>query len=425
MSNRFSPRKFLVLGFAAVLLISLLISSSKLFENVDADEIVVIQAPWTGTLNWYTTPGVKWQGFGKATTYKKRSIYVFDKMERTPDIKDDDGRIIKPGQWINGIIVRFYEGGHGMLYGSIQYDMPLAKEYLTAIHTKYGSQEAVQKSVIETITNKAVYLSGQLMSSKESYSERRTDLVFFVEDQIQRGIYKTKQKETRIKDPITNQEKTTTVVEIVIGKDGQPERQEEALLSELGIKAFNFAIAGLPYDEIVETQIKQQQQIAMDVQTAIADAKKAEQGFLTATKQGEANAAVEKWKQMAINAKIVAEAEQRFDVAKWDAQAAEQYKIAQLLRAEGDSEYKRRVMEADGALQPKLDAWMKINEAYAQAIKEYQGQWVPSVIMGSQTNAQRAGSGAQELIDLLTARTAKELGIDFQISGLNKTAKND
>ncbi|MEK7603820.1 MAG: hypothetical protein AAB461_01735 [Patescibacteria group bacterium] len=56
-------RKMLALIVAGVTLLAILILSGKIWENVDANEIVVIQDPIDGELNWYTTAGIKWQGF--------------------------------------------------------------------------------------------------------------------------------------------------------------------------------------------------------------------------------------------------------------------------------------------------------------------------------------------------------------------------
>ena len=44
----------------------------------------------------------------------------------------------------------------------------------------------------------------------------------------------------------------------------------------------------------------------------------------------------------------------------------------------------RLVMQADGALQQKIDAYIKVNERYAEALEKQ--KWVPEVVMGSQNN---------------------------------------
>lgn len=396
--SRFTPwRVGIAIAVTLFLLIGLIISGN-LFQNVNADEVVCIQSPIAGDLVWYSTPGIKWQGLGTVTVYPKRSIYEFQTK------------------------VRFNDGGHADMKGSIQYEMPLDNEHLTAIHVRFGSAEAVQRQLVQTVVNKSVYMTGPIMSSKESYAEKRNQLIYFVEDQVENGVYQTKQREERTKDPLTNVERTVTVVEIALGKDGRPLRQEEAVLTGFGIRPFNFAITSLDYDQTVEAQITQQQQIVMDVQTAIAESKKAEQRALTAAKQGEATATEAKWKQEAEKAKAVVIAEQdkkvaelgaekRLAVASLDAAAAEQYRLKKLREAEGDSTYKRQVMAADGALEQKLQALVLINERYAKALATYQGAWVPSVMMGGSGSS--AATPAVDLITLLTAQAAKQLAVDL------------
>lgn len=173
------------------------------------------------------------------------------------------------------------------------------------------------------------------------------------------------------------QERNVVIAEIVPQANGTPSRQETSIVGEFGIRAFNFAIQSIDYNEKVKGQIEQQQAIAMGVQTSIAKARQAEQEKLTVEQQGAAEAARAKWEQEVIKAKAVTAAEQRLRVAELAAQEAEQYKRQQLLRAEGDAEYKRRVMAADGALAQKLDALVKIAKINADAVANYKGHWVP------------------------------------------------
>ncbi len=72
-------------------------------------------------------------------------------------------------------------------------------------------------------------------------------------------------------------------------------------------------------------------------------------------------------------------------------------------------------MEADGQLDKRLEAVVRINELYADAIKSAQpGAWSPQVVMGGGANG-NAGTNAQALIELMTARTAKEVGADLGV----------
>lgn len=361
--------------------------SGLLFQNVDANEVVVIQAPASGKLSVYATAGVKWQGMGKVTTYHKLETYNFV------------------------IPVRFNDGGHGEINGSVNYELPYDAEHMISLHTKYGSQEAIQKDLVETVVNKSVYMTGPLMSSKESYAEKRTSLILYIEDQIKNGVYATGQKEVKMKDPVTGFEKTVTLVEIQKDREGTPLRQEESVLNSYGIKTSNFAVSKLPYDDVVESQIKQQQELAMKVQTAVASSKEAEQRAITAAKEGEANAATAKWKQEVIKAQAVTEAQQEYEVAKLAAMSAEQTKRKEILLGEGEATRRRLVMSADGALEKKLAAYVETQKMWADAMSKMTQPVVPQIITGA-TSA--AGNAATQFMELMGLKSARDLALDMR-----------
>lgn len=382
-------RKITTIALVVLALILVRVAAAMIFEGVNADEILVVQDPFDGELHWYTTAGLKWQGFGKVTHYKKRSIYDFNSR------------------------IRFNEGGHAMLAGSMQWEMPLAENQLMEIHTRFGSNEAVAKQLIEVVTNKSIYMTGPLLSSTESYAEKRPNLLFWVEDQINHGVYQTTRKDVRMIDPITGEEKTVSVAEISLDSSGLPLRQEAGQLTVFGIRPFNYAVTEITYDDKVERQIQLQQENIMAVQTAMAQARKAEQDALTVEQQGRANAATQRWEQEAIKAKAVTEAQQRLEVAQLDAEAAAQERLANIRRGEGEARRRELVMTADGALTQKLDAWLEAQKVWASAVSNYKGSWMPSVVMGG---APQQGNGANDLVELLTAQTARQLALDMEVT---------
>jgi hypothetical protein len=156
----------------------------------------------------------------------------------------------------------------------------------------------------------------------------------------------------------------------------------------------------------------------MDVQTAVAEAKKAEQAAITAEKNGQAEAAKAKWEQEVIKAKEVTAAQQRLQVAQLDAQAAEQQKRRDILEGEGEATKRQLIMNADGALDKKLAAYVEVQKSYAGAIASYQGNWVPTVVTGS---GQGANNGALTLLDMIGAKAAMDLGVDLKAGGAART----
>ena len=409
MDQQLSPMKMLMGGGALLALLLVLVLGGRLVEGLDANEIMVVQSPVKGTLTWYITPGVKWQGFGKVTKYHKRSQFWFSSKGDQGKDNDDSSKI------------RFNDGGHANLSGSIAWEMPVDEESLNKLHSKYGSHLAVEQQLVRTIVEKSVYMTGPLMSSKESSAERRNDLLRFIEDQIQKGVYRTETQQEKQPDPMTGTIKTVNLVKLLTDKNGLPLRQEASPLEEFHVRTFNLSINELKYDTTVEAQIQQQQQALMQVQTAVAKAREAEQAAITAAKNGEAEAAKAKWEQEVIKARAVTQAQQQLEVARLDAEAAAQTKRKEILLGEGEAERRKLVMSADGALDKKLSAYVEVNKFYADAIKGYQGNWVPNVMMGGSGSHGTTGSGATELIQLLNAKTAMDLGLNMNVSGTEKT----
>ena len=387
---------FLILGLLALVLV--VSFSGKIFEDVDAGEIVVIQDP-DGDLHTYTQPGWVMQNFGTATHYRKSSQFWFSKHKEQGTEEDQS------------IKVRFNDGGHAQISGSIRYDMPTDEKAIVRIHSIFGSQESIEKQLIRTVIEKAIYMTGPLMSSKESYSEKRNDLISFVEDQANFGVYKTKTIDVKIKDAITDQEKTASVVQIV-EKNGKIERQEESPIKTYGVKLSNLSINGVDYDGNVEKQIAQQQQAQMSVQTAIANAKKAEQDAITTEQQGKAAAAKAKWDQEVLKAKAVTQAEQEKEVAELAVKTAMAEKQRLILEGEGEAAKKRLAMQANNMLEYRIDAWKEVNIAYAKAMEN--SNWVPTTVVGGGNGNYANGAGAQGLIDMMMIKTAKELNLDMK-----------
>jgi hypothetical protein len=251
-------------GVVALLLVVVFVSN--LLTTVGAGEIIVKQNFLDGHLQVWTTPGVHMQNFGKLTVYKRSDQYWFSN-------KEDEGK-----EADDAIKVRFNDGGHGTISGSLRYDLPLDEAKMIALHSTYGSQGAIEHELVKQVVTKSVYMTGPLMSSRESYAEKRADVITFISDQTLHGVYRTTHKQVKTTDPISGQEKTVDIVEPKFGTGPNGiEREEESPIERFGITGYNVTINGIDYDEAVENQIKQQQAAIMAVQQAMVNAKKAEQ----------------------------------------------------------------------------------------------------------------------------------------------------
>lgn len=388
-----SLKKITLIAFSVVALVLLISYSGKMFEEVEAGEICVIQHPISGELDVITSPGTYAQYLGKATHYKRRTQIWFSKHSNQGDTSDQS------------IKIRFNDGGHANISGSASMELPLDVKSIIALHTAFGSQEAIEHDLVTTVIEKAVFMSGPLMSSKESYAEKRNELINYIEDQASHGVYKTNQRDEKSIDALTNVEKVVTVVDIVKDPKGGYARVEKSPIQRYGVLLSNLSINGVDYDKSVEAQIKQQQALVMQVQTAIANAKKAEQDALTTEQQGKADAAKAKWQQEVIKAKLITEAQQQKEVAALQAQAA--ILEAQKTRTDADAEAYKNSKLVSAGLSPidRAEYEMKTKIEVAKALSAIT---FPSTYM---TGSQNSNGKESMLEAILGANLLQQLNV--------------
>lgn len=370
----------MIVGGVILLLLGIFVTVSTV-DTVAGDEIVVKQDVIGGELHVWDTPGVHMQNFGTLTRYKRSSQLWFSE-------KEDEGK-----KTDDSIKVRFNDGGHGNISGSLRYSLPTDPNKMIELHKTYHSMAAIDHELIRQVVNKGVYMSGPLMSSRESYAEKRADLINYITDQITYGVYRTEHESVKTIDPLTSQEK---IIDTVRPKQhpGAPngiEREEESPIQKFGMNANNITINSIEYDAVVEQQIKQQQEAINAVQQAIVNSKKAEQDAITVELQGKAAAAKAKWDQEVQKATAVTVAEQEKAVAvtkaeKDKAVAALSLETAKLsaqetmTTAKADADAKRMQVQASNYFLEKLAAAKEVAIHEADA-KGAQPQ-VPTTVIG-------------------------------------------
>ena len=392
-----SPVRFIAIIAAITLAgIIFLTTVNGTYTNVSANEIVVKQAWISGELTVWTEPGIKPLWWGKDTHYDRSRQFWFSSKTDQGTTEDQSVKIT------------FNDGGHAQLSGSVRYSLPLDVASMTRLHKDFHSREAIDQSLIRTVFEKAIYLSGQQMSSTESYQVRRNDLLFFIEDQAAHGVYKSSSKCEQQVDPVTKQNKTVCVTSVEKGPDGKPLRVEQSPIELYHITLSNLSINELIYDKAVNDQIIAQQAAIAAVQTSAAQARQAEQNALTAEKNGEAAAAKAKWEQEVIKAKEVTQGEQKKEVARLAKEAAEYTKQEQTLLGEGEGARKKAAMLANGALEERLKAAVQIATAGFEQLGKQ--RLVPEVVMGG-GSVPNGASAMNDMVQLMTLSAMKQVGL--------------
>lgn len=298
----------------------------SLVEDVKNEEIVVNQVPFTGTMEVWATPGMKFQRFGHTTSYYKTQQLWFG--------SEDHGEPIP---------VIFNDASDGLIYGSLRVKLPTDREHMLRIQTDYNGLDRLMNDLVRPTVNKVVYASGPLMSAFESYAEKKNDLIEYVTDQLNHGVYKTTVKKVETTDPLTGEKKTVNVAALIPDADapGGYKRSEVSPFSYYGLEIGQVAVSKIAYSEKVNAQIAQQQEANMLIQTSKAKSAAAQQEAIRAEEEGKALAAKAKWEQEKVKAVEVTKAEQEREVSRLAAEKAEFDKKKIIAEGQAEAEANR------------------------------------------------------------------------------------
>jgi len=163
----------------------------RIGEDVKNEQIVVNQFPFSGRMDYWTTPGFRGQWFGRTTYYYKTKQLWFGSSN------DEGEQVGSP------IPVIFNDASDGLVYGSLRVKLPTDVDHLQRIQTDYNGMDRLMEDLVKQTVTKVIYASGPLMSAFESYAEKKNDLIEYITDQLNNGVYKTTVRTEETTDPIT------------------------------------------------------------------------------------------------------------------------------------------------------------------------------------------------------------------------------
>lgn len=392
MDNKINGRTIIWGVIALVVLVILCFSIPKMAEDVDNKKIVVCQFPWTGNMEYWTTPGIKYQGLGNTTEYYKTNQIWFNEIK-----KDESGNVTPIGE-NPAMPITYNDKGKGYILGSVRIELPLERKFLERIQTHYSGMDRLINELIRPTLGKVVISCGPLMSSLESVSEKRTDLIAYITDQLNYGVYKTAVKAEETINPLTGERQVVKVAEAI--KDSLSpngiKRQEESPFAYYGLKVSQLSISDMEYEPATLSQISKQREADMSIVTAKAKALEAVQQTIQIEEEGKAAAAKAKWEQERIKAVEVTKAQQAFEVA--ELQAKEAKENAKKIIAEGEAEAAAARAKVSAGLSPleraQIDKETRIG--VAEAISKVK---LPSIVMTGGSSG-KDGSSAMDAVGL-------------------------
>lgn len=380
----------------------------------------VVQWP-NGTTFVKFTPGMYLSLFGTTESYPDELTFDYE-----------GGEVGTSGQ--NGIKVRYQDGGTGTTYGKLRVKLPTDEATMLKLHRSVRSKEGLANRIIQPIVKEAHNMTAGLMTSEAAYAEKRGTYIQWVDAQLRNGKFVTELIKTD-----TTDEAGKTVEKLVPrikvdSKTGQP-LHTSSVFEEYGITIGSSPITDWDFEQKTLDQISEKRKATMAIITAKANAERAKQDAITAEQQGLADVMKARYEKEVIKVQSIVDAERAKEVAVIDAKkqvevakqtklqneqtkfAMMEYEAAEKARGRGDAAYKKMVMEADGALQAKLNAYVEVQKNFAREFGKQ--KWVPEFAMGT-TATDTNGSAATDLIQLLNAKAARDLSLDLQMKGMRK-----
>lgn len=415
--------KYIIIS--AVVLFGLIIFfMDSLIGNVDANEYQVKQAFMTGELSAHLTPGWYLKAMG--------TIYRFPKTETVYFTRDN---IDNPAN-LGPVTVTFSDNSRCDISGTVRVIMPTSDQYaidIVAKHSNRTFQDFAVKNIIP-VTKRALITAATTMTAPDA-KIKMADLATLGQDQLNNGIFVLESTKVKELDPATGEEVVREVKHIKQSTDGTTARfKDDMPLTAFGASATNFVVTDITCSPEIERQISDQQQAKMGIATAKAKAAQADQEVITARKQGDANIARIKAEEEAKAQQMIVAAERENKVQILNAQreveisklkkqeeenllaAANVNKQRTILEADAQAYAKRKVMEADGALDKKLEAYKYAVEKQSEAIANIN---LPQIMINGDGSNNKNGSssmaGMDLLLQMMLINTAKSLGLDMNI----------
>ena len=409
---------------AVVLFALIMFFMDSLIGNVDANEYQVKQAFMTGELSAHLTPGWFLKAMG--------TIYRFPKTETVYFTRDNIDNPINQGP----VTVTFSDNSRCDISGTVRVIMPTSEQYaidIVAKHSNRTFQDFAVKNIMP-VTKRALITAATTMTAPDA-KIKMADLATLGQDQLNNGIFVLESTKVKELDPATGEEVVREVKHIKQSADGTTARfKDDMPLTAFGANATNFVVTDITCSPEIERQISDQQQAKMGIATAKAKAAQADQEVITARKQGDANIAKIKAEEEAKAQQMIVAAERENKVQILNAQreveisklkkqeeenllaAANVNKQRTILEADAQAYAKRKVMEADGALDKKLEAYKYAIEKQSEAIANIN---LPQIMINGDSSNNKNGSssmaGMDLLLQMMMINTAKSLGLDMNI----------
>ncbi len=372
----------------------------------------VIESRVNGGIDVKFTNGFYFTLFGKTTEYPDIMTVSFTKDETSSTVD------------IDPITIRFNDATSAEATGVVKFMLPKSDSLMVQLHKDYRNVDNLAITGFKPFVMECLKNSSQLMSSEMHYLGGRSTMSQYFQDQLEDGVYILETQEKIVKDTVDKENKRVYLTKISNTKEGKPQRKR-SMLTQYGIGITDAVIADVDYEERVDVLLGQKIDATSKTSISKQELMKAQQEALTEEAKGKKLLVETEYKELQNQKTQVIQAETQVKLKEQEVKLQEQEKLKEKAAyeasvfaakktkelAEAEAYAKKAVMVADGALTQRLNALVEINKAYAEALGKQ--PLVPSVMMGGGGNIPNSTA----LVEMLTAKTAKELALDLKKGG--------
>lgn len=411
--NFFMKYKKVIIGGIILVIVLVLFAFANPFSYNDATERTVVTRT-TGKQFVQFKAGVFFSGF-----FSKEQSWPNQISVSYTDTAFDGSLSIHDNTIEIGIVrdVRFNDATTASMSGITQFILPVDEKSMLEIHNAHKTPEALVQRRLAPYTVECLKSSGQLMSSEMHYSGGRAQLTQDFMDQLKNGSYLLNIQETYDYDSTENVKKRIYSVKIQTDANGGRKRKFSSI-KEYSVVIGDAQIIDVDYEPKVDEMLAKKIQAATEASVSKQRLMTAQQQQLTAEAEGKKKLVEIEYQQKQEQTKQVVAAQTLVELAKQDlikqdialqASVKEAAKVKTLADAEAYS--KQRIMSADGALDKKINAYIQVQQYWADAFSKYTGNLTPSIITGG---AGGTNTNALNIMEILGMKAAKDLSLELK-----------
>lgn len=406
-----TPNKIKVIVISLSLVIGMILASivNPFSWNDAGNRTVVEQAGGHQFVEF--KPGIFYSGFfAKETEWPNQISVTYQQDIPNLTVKDN-------GIEIGKIQIMFNDGTTANVKGIAQFVLPSNEKDMILIHNTHRTPESLVTKRLATFTKECLQSSAQSMSSDKHYGGGRAQMSQDFLDQLRNGVYISQTEERITFDSVEKERKRMYVTSVKKSNDGQPMRKTSAI-KEYEITVADASIIDTDYADVVDQKLSK----IIDAATASAVSRQelmtAQQKTQTAEAVGKQKLTEIEYEQKQEQTKQVVAAQTAVEVAKQDKlqqqvqyeaaiyEAKKRQTLADVLAYE-----KRTVIQADGALTQKLEAYVKVQSYWAAALGQYQGNITPMIQSGLPGNNM---NGVTNFMEVIGSKSALDLALSLK-----------